>query len=139
MKIKDAKVKGLHKIKVEVGDRFGVEKRDLFITLREPTTEEILKLTAVEGEFSDEVFGLLTSMIIDHTFDDEDGKRASNEMLMKELVIPMGGIGSRVIQEVTALIPTLKSNEKKPNLLPKLSSGVKGSQKKRTSKDSKSG
>lgn len=79
MVLKDTKA-GIFKIKINVGEHFGMEADDLFIELREPTTEEALELSkAGQGENLDQsaIFSMIPTLIVDHNFEKEENKKFS--------------------------------------------------------------
>jgi hypothetical protein len=75
MKLSEAKDRYVFKTTVKL-DEFGKD----FITLREPTVEEMTGFTGAgdEGRM-DAVEKLFPACIVDHTFTGEDGKKASSE------------------------------------------------------------
>jgi len=59
---------GIFKIKIEVGNYFELDKSDLFIELREPTTQEALSLSK-GSEDATIMFNMMPSLIIEHNFE----------------------------------------------------------------------
>jgi hypothetical protein len=76
MKLSEAKDRYVFRTTLKL-DEFGKD----FITLREPTMEEMTGFTAAAGDEGrmDAVEKLFPACIVDHTFTGEDGKKASAE------------------------------------------------------------
>lgn len=78
--------KGIFTIDFDVSEAFGGEVGDFKVTLREPTTEEVMRWSGKDNTaITTELLNLLQSAIVDHTFFDEQGKQYGNQKVAQEL------------------------------------------------------
>lgn len=86
MKLSEAADKAVFKVKVDIGDKLGMAPGDVWVTLREPTYQELLvigkggsdAMIAVEA-----IAKMLPDLIVDHNLDAEDGGKATAEGVAK--------------------------------------------------------
>jgi len=73
---------GIFKLKINVGEFFDEKSEDLYIELREPTTEEALSLSATDDSGEQDkavIFKMMPSLITDHNFENEKNERFSSD------------------------------------------------------------
>lgn len=94
----------IHTHRIDLGDEFGKEKEEVFITLREMDTKSVLKLKNGASEDSEgktlEVFReILPNLIVDHNFYETEDKKMSSDEVADLLFEKIGAVG-RVLTEL---------------------------------------
>lgn len=111
MKLSDAKSKGIFRKVVNIGDFFeGMKEKDVWIKLREPTTQEAENLKT-DSSLA-EVRKVLQSCIEDHNFEDEQGAKATPADVM-ELVSSSSGMFTKVLSEWQESLPLMRQTGQK--------------------------
>jgi hypothetical protein len=79
---------GIFTLKLNVGEHFGMKSDALYIVLREPTMDEVLRIQGQkdEAERITATFNKIMDMIIEHNFESEEGKMMSNKDVWAELM-----------------------------------------------------
>lgn len=111
MKLSEARNKGIFRKVIYIGDYFeGMEEKDVWIKLREPTTAEAedLKKDSSLGE----VRKVLQSCIEEHNFEDEQGAKASAEDVM-DLVSSSSGIFTKILSQWQESLPLMRQTGQK--------------------------
>jgi hypothetical protein len=106
---------GLFKLKVYVGDHFGMEKEDLYIELREPTSAEALQLSKRDAQGNADSGAMMTLMpklIIEHNFESQENKKMSSEQVWSH-ISKRSLCATRVIEEWSENIPLAKRKQEK--------------------------
>ena len=85
MRLSEAQVSAVFKVKIDIGDRMGQKRpEDAWVTLREPTYAELAEasnggddtLKSVEN-----MSGLLPALIVAHNFEVTDGEKATPDQV----------------------------------------------------------
>jgi len=105
MVLKD-KSAGIFQLKIDVGQHFNEAKGDLYIILREPTTEEALTLSTGETD-NNKIFTLMPSLIIDHAFEEKPGTKSTSEAVWK-LIMQRPLCATEIVEEWSTNIPLAK-------------------------------
>lgn len=107
---------GLFKVKINLDEFFYDDVKDadpkqpFYVTLREPSTEEAMSLS--QNKTESDVINLIPSLIVDHSFlDDNDEKLLIPELW--KLIKVRSGAAIKVINEWTANIPLMKQSTQK--------------------------
>ena len=117
MILKD-KSAGIFTIKLNIGDYFGVQPKDYYIVLREPTMDEVLKIQSNKDE-ADRItatFNKIADMIIDHNFESEGTNGEAVKMTNKEVwaeIMRRSDAASTVSEKWTDSCPLFKKSKMK--------------------------
>lgn len=107
---------GIFKIKVNVGEYFGFEDDELYIELREPTTDETISLSDNSSPDNpsinqSKVFEVIPSCIIDHNFFNEGDKKMSSKEVW-DLIKQRSGCAMDVVEAWSNNIPLSRRKQK---------------------------
>jgi hypothetical protein len=115
MDIKEAKAAGFFKQKFEIGDHFynedgtTMKKRELFVTLREPTAAEFEKLGGQNNEAQVKTLqSLLPKCIVDHNF--TNGEDAATNQEVGAVIMGSSGLFYYLVTEWQKSLPLAKRN-----------------------------
>ena len=106
---------GIFKLKINVGEHFNEKNEDLYIELREPTTEEALSLSATDDSDKQDkaaIFKMMPSLITDHNFEDENSKRFSSDDVWK-FIMQRAQCATQIVTEWSNNIPLAKGKLEK--------------------------
>lgn len=112
MKLSEAADKAVFKVKVEIGDKLGMEPGDVWVTLREPTYQELLVIgkggsdatVAVEATSK-----MLPDLIVDHNIEAEAGGSATAGEVA-EVVRSSARLFSYVMEKWQEALPLAKKS-----------------------------
>lgn len=108
MKLSEAKSKGIFRKTIYIGEFFdGVKDKDVWIKLREPTTQEANQLK--ENASLDEIGKVVQSCIEDHNFEGEEGGKATSQEVY-EFIASSSSIFTKVLQDWQDSLPLLKQS-----------------------------
>lgn len=115
MDIKDAKESGFFKSQFNIGDHFynedgsPMKKKELYVTLREPSASEFQKLTNQESKTQIKALQqLLPKCIIDHNFTSGDEDATNQEV--GELIMASSGLFFYLVTAWQKSLPLAKRN-----------------------------
>jgi len=106
---------GIFKIKVNVGEFFGMEDDELYIELREPTTDETISLSDNSNPENPsinqgKVFDIIPNCIIDHNFLNADESKMSKKEVW-DLIKQRSGCAMNVVEAWSNNIPLSKRKQ----------------------------
>lgn len=108
---------GIFTVKLNIGDYFGAKPSDYYITLREPTMDEVLKIQGNKEE-ADRIaatFSKIQDMIIEHNFEKEvngEAVKMNNKEVWSE-IMKRSDCASVVSEKWTDSCPLFKRSRKK--------------------------
>ena len=94
---------GIFNLKIDIGKHFDENNEDLYIVLREPTTEEALQLSTSEKDQS-KIFEMMPSLIIEHAFEEKAGVKSTSKDVWK-LIMQRPVCATEVVTEWSESIP----------------------------------
>ena len=104
----------IFKIKINVGEHFGVERDAYWVELREPTTEETImtaKTTDKGTQDQQKVFDLIPQCIMSHNFESEPGKLMTKNDVWSECM-RRGACSTDIVEAWSNNIPLAKKKVK---------------------------
>lgn len=99
------KAKGLFAKRINIGHAFGLEKEEVWIELREPTEDETFNFSSKDEAYNKrELKKLWKDCLINHNFDNENGKPADNQEVT-DLISKKGWLLAEIITEWNSSLP----------------------------------
>lgn len=116
---------GIFQMKIELGNYFGMEKEELYIQLREPTTAEAVLLNKKDANGNpneQSIFDIIPKVIIDHNFmfkpnEDKPEKKMSSADVWKE-ISRRSAAATDVVEAWSTNIPLANRKPEKSETLP---------------------
>jgi len=100
---------GIFNLKINIGQFFGSKEEDFYVVLREPTTDEALRMKSLD---ENALMKDLPKMMIEHNFQNEDGSDMTNQQVWN-LILPRSGCSTLIVKKWGEEIPLAQVKSKK--------------------------